>query len=225
MRFVLYVVGVVVLAVALSAAWLFRADLVRRLPPQVARVGQALGAGAAPASGDVERTEDGRAAVPGPAALGRARDKVDSLHGWHADSVVLSAPEVASLIVEGLPPAARARLDSIRVRLGDDRITVTARLETRSIPKSALGPLAGALAPWEAVTGSGLVAPREAGWAEWRVDALTLRGFTLPAPASRDLLSRALPGVRDGALPFALPRGISRIRVRPAGATLYREAR
>ncbi|HMU37233.1 MAG TPA: aldehyde dehydrogenase family protein, partial [Marmoricola sp.] len=44
------------------------------------------------------------------------------------------------------------------VRLGDDRITVDARLETRSIPSAALGPLAGALAPWEPVTGSGLVA-------------------------------------------------------------------
>jgi hypothetical protein len=31
---------------------------------------------------------------------------------------------LASLIVEGLPAAARQRLDSIRVRLGDDRITV-----------------------------------------------------------------------------------------------------
>ena len=224
MRFLLYGLGLVVLAVALSAGWLFRADLLRRLPPQVARVSEALGAGGPRAADDMERT-DAAPATPGSAALGRARDKVDSLHGWHADSVVLTPAEVASLIVEGLPGAARRRLDSIRVRLGDDRITVDARLETAAIPKAALGPLAGALEPWEPVTGSGVVAPKQPGWAEWRVDALTLRGFTLPAPASRDLLGRALPGVRDGALPFALPRGISRIRVRPSGATLYREAR
>ena len=203
--------GLLLLAALLSGGWLFRDQILRRLRPQVSRVTSAV---------------TGRdAGTPDAAGLARAHDKVDSLHGWHADSVVLTAPEVASLIVEGLPAAARRRLDSIRVRLGDDRITVDARLETASIPTAALGPLAGALAPWEPVTGSGVVAPTEPGWAEWRVDALTLRGFTLPAPASRDLLGRALPGVRNGALPFALPRGISRIRVRPAGATLYREAR
>ncbi|HMV33190.1 MAG TPA: hypothetical protein PKA50_13815, partial [Gemmatimonadales bacterium] len=153
--------GLLLLAALLSGGWLFRDQILRRLRPQVSRVTSAV---------------TGRdAGTPDAAGLARAHDKVDSLHGWHADSVVLSAAEVASLIVEGLPAAARQRLDSIRVRLGVDRDAVDARLETRSIPSAALGPLAGALAPWEPVTGSGLVASREAGWAEWRVDALTLR--------------------------------------------------
>jgi hypothetical protein len=226
MQAILRVLSLLVLAVGISAAWLFRDDLLRVAPPEVQRVGDALGAGGGrDRSADRATEAPGKPVAPGERALERARDKVDSLHGWDADSVVLSPAEVASLIMSGLPPAARARLDSVRVRLGDSRLTVDARLETTAIPAQTLGPLAGALEPWEPVTGSGLIAATKPGWAEWRVDALTLRGFTLPATTSRELISRALPGVRNGALPFPLPKGIARVRVHPAGAVLYREGR
>lgn len=225
MRFVLWCLGTLLLAAGLTAGWLFRHDLMQRLPPEVARVGEALGAGGPEAGPEREAAPAAQPVAPGPGSLTRVRDKVDSLHGWGADSVLLSPREVASLLVAGLPPAARERLDSVRVSLGDGRVTIAARLETASIPASALGPLAGALEPWEAVTGSGIVAATRPGWAEWRVDALTLRGFTLPAAASRNLISRSLPGAQDGAVPFALPEGIARIRVRPGNAVLYREGR
>ena len=165
------VLGIFVLAALVSGAWLFRNELLRLVRPQVARVTESI-------------TGDARG-LPGPSALARAHDKVDSLHGWNADSVVLNASEMASLLADGLPREARGHLDSISLVLGEGRVTVSARLETSQIPKEALGPLAGALEPWERVSASGPVTVVKVGQAEWRVDALTLRGFTLPEDASR----------------------------------------
>lgn len=213
--------GLLVVALLLSGAWLFRADLLDFIRPRVEQARDAFGAGGTPGS----RRPAGPAAAPAPGALEAAQDKVDSMQGWAADSVVLSDREMASLLVAGLPQAARARLDSVSLGLADDRVTMSGLLETTHIPRKALGVLAGALAPWERVTGSGTVATTAPGRAEWRVDALTLRGFTLPAEASRLLVSQALPGVSDGAIPFSLPTGIAGLRVRATGVTLYREGR
>lgn len=214
-------IGILVLALLLSGAWLLRGELLGYLRPQVAQIHESFGAGGVGGAG-----VPAEAASPSaPGALEAARDKVDSMHGWAADSVVLSAREMASLLVAGLPAEARTRLDSVSITLADDRVTVRGRLETTRIPTEALGLLAGALAPWESVSGAGAVAMTRTGWAEWRVDALTIRGFTLPAASSRQLVSRALPGVENGAIPFALPHGIANLRVRAAGVTLYREGR
>lgn len=203
------VLGIFVLAGLVSGAWLFRAEILRLVRPQVSRVTESLGS-------------DG-GGRPGPSALARAQDKVDSLHGWAADSVVLSASEMASLLADGLPREARGHLDSISLELGDARVTVTARLETAQIPKEALGPLAGALDPWERVSAAGPVRVIKAGRAEWQVDALTLRGFTLPEEASRQLVERALPGSAGGVVPLALPKGVAGLRVRRDGVALYRQ--
>jgi hypothetical protein len=138
------------------------------------------------------------------------------------DSVVLNAAETASLIADGLPRDARARLDSLGVVLGEGRVTVSARLETTHIPPEVLGPLAGALEPWEPVTAAGPVTIASPGTAEWRVDALTLRGFTLPPETSRHITEKSLPGARGGVIPVTLPRGIRDLRVRPGGVALYR---
>lgn len=205
----LRLIGLLLLAALISGAWLFRRDLYRIVRPQVARVSEAFGAGG-----------PGR---PGSAELARARDKVDSLQGWSADSVLLTADEMASLVAAGLPSEARKRLDSLTLALGEERVIVSARLSTRQIPADVLGPLAGALEPWEWVSAGGTVELAGPGQAEWRVDALTLRGFTLPEEASRELVARALPGVRDGAVPLTLPRGVAGLRIRPTGVALYRK--
>lgn len=200
--------GLLSLAALASGAWLFRHQIVGAVRPEVARVGESLGLGAGV----------GRASAD---AMIRARDKVDSLHGWQLDSVVLTAAETASLIADGLPREARARLDSIGVVLGEGRVTVLARLETTRIPPDVLGPLAGALEPWEPVSAAGSVATASPGMAEWRVDALTLRGFTLPPETSRHLTEKSLPGARGGVIPLTLPRGIRDLRVRAGGVALY----
>lgn len=200
--------GILALAALVSGAWLFRRDIVRMVRPGPAAVEPAPGAGSG---------------MAGPDALARARDKVDSLHGWQADSIVLTSAEMASLIVDGLPDDARRHLDSVTVVLSEDRVTVSAKLETSAIPRDQLGPLAGALSPWEHVAAGGRVVVIKPGFAEWRVDSLNLRGFTLPEQASRQLVGRALDGTKDGAIPLTLPRGISGVRVRSSGVALFRE--
>lgn len=208
--------GLLLLAALISGAWLFRHEILERVGPEVARVRERFREGKAGGHG---------AGVPGPEALEEATDKVDSLNGWQADSVLLSAAEMAALIERGLPRAARGRLDSITLVLGRDRVTVSALLETKRIPREVLGPLAGALDPWERISAAGTVEGRGPGRAVWQVDALSLRGFTLPEAASRDLVARALPGAPDGAIPLDLPAGIAALRVRPSGVALYRTER
>jgi hypothetical protein len=199
---------ILVLAALVSGAWLFRQDLVRAVRPRMTPMSEALGAGAG---------------QPGPRGLERAREKVDSLHGWAVDSVVLTAGEMASLLANGLPPQLAAHLDSLSVELGIDRIRISARLETAQILRTALGALAGALGAWERVAAEGPVVATAPGQAEWRVDALSVRDFTLPAETSRRLIERALPGAKDGVVPLVLPRGISNLRIRPTGVALYRK--
>lgn len=201
--------GIVVLALLATGAWLFRNEIARAVKPGVAEVREALGAGAG-------------TGIPDPKALARARDKVDSMHGWNADSVMLSASELASLLVAGLPREVSERLDSVSVQLGEGRLIVSARLETTQIPAEALGPLAGALQPWERVSAEGAVVATEPGRAEWRVESLSLRGFTLPTEASRRLVEYSLPGARKGAVVFGLPKGVTGLRIRPQAVVLYR---
>jgi hypothetical protein len=201
--------GILALAALVSGAWLYRREILRLVRPSRPAAEESAGA-----------TGSG---VAGTTALARARDKVDSLHGWEADSIVLSPSEMASIIVDGLPGDARRHLDSVTVVLGDDRVTISARLETAALPRDQLGPLAGALAPWERVAAGGQVVVTRPGFAEWRVDSLNLRGFSLPAQTSRELIGRALDGAKDGAVPLSLPRGVAGIRVRPSGVALFRE--
>jgi hypothetical protein len=185
---------ILALAALVSGAWLFRQDLVRMAGP---RLDDAFGAGA------------GEPIEPAPHRA--------------VDSVVLSAAEMTSLLATGLPPKVAAHMDSLSVELGDDRVRVSARLETAQIPGGMLGPLAGVFDAWERVTVEGPVIATAPGNAEWRVDALSVRGVTLPAQTSRWLIDRALPGARDGVVPLALPRGIHSLRIRPTGVVLYRE--
>ena len=201
--------GILLLAALLSGAWLFRHEIARRMRPQVERVHEAFGS---------------RAGVPSAEAMARALDKVDSLQGWGADSVVVDADEAASLLAKGLPGSASQHLDSLSVVLGEGSVDVTARLETAQLTPEVLGPLAGALDPWERVALAGPVTTAGAGKAVWRVRALTLRGIRLPEPASHRLVDAGLPGASDGAIPLTLPEGVGGLRVRPSGIALYRKA-
>ena len=200
--------GILALSALISAAWLLRHEILSIVRPQVHRVTDAL----APHDG-----------APTAAARAHGRDKVDSLLGWSADSVVLTAGEMAVLLLDGLSPEERSHLDSVTVALGDGRLRVDARLETSQIPPDLLGPLAGVLRAWEPVTVEGVVASSRPGQAEWRIDALTLRGITLPLEASRTLIDRGLPGSDRGRVVVTLPKGVARITVRPAGVALFPE--
>lgn len=153
--------------------------------------------------------------------LARALEKVDSLNGWRADSVVLSAGEMASLIGAGLPALVRRDIDSLKVELLEDAIRVRGRIRTEGLPREVLGPFAGALRPWEPVAVTGRVGIASPGRAEWTVTEFQVRDFQFPremVPRMMDFLSRQ---ETRGRLAVIVPQGIGDVRVHPDGVTLY----
>jgi hypothetical protein len=157
---------------------------------------------------------------PGSRALLSARAKIDSLNGWRADSVVLSASEVASMIGTGLDPSVRSQLDSLQVQLLDGSVEVSALLATARLPRELIGPLAVALRPKERVEAAGplrVVGPRQA---EWAVRSFRIRDFPIPRDAVPSLVSKALGDSTRRTVPIRIPAGIREIRIRPSGATL-----
>jgi hypothetical protein len=143
------------------------------------------------------------------------------LNGWRADSVVLSASEVASMIGSGLDPDLRKQLDSLQVELQDGSIAVKARLATARLPRELIGPMAVALRPTEPIEAAGpirVIGPQQA---EWAVESFRIRNFPLPRDAVPKMVSKALGDPKRNTVPVRIPPGIRDIRVFPTGAILY----
>ena len=157
---------------------------------------------------------------PTEGAARRALDKIDSLNAWRADSVVLTAAEMASLIGAGLDPAFRHQVDSLAVTLGEGRIGIDASLLTDRIPRSALGPLGSMVDKREHLSAAGTVELVEPGRAVWIVDRLTLGSFPFPRDMIPRLLEQAL-GSHSSEVPIAVPHGLRAVRIRPAGVSLF----
>jgi len=159
---------------------------------------------------------------PGTRALGVARDKVATLAAAKADSVVLSATEMASLVGDGLDPSFRGHLDSLQVELLEGRIAVRANLRTAAMPPEALGPLAFFVQEWEPFSAVGpirVVAPLEA---EWIIEQLSLRDIPFPREMVQWLVSNALGGTAERGFSVQIPEGIGDAAVHPHGVVLYR---
>jgi hypothetical protein len=199
-------VGFLGLLLALAVGWLYR----DRLTGEAKKlVGSFTGAHASPSGGR-----------PGSRALLSARAKIDSLNGWRADSVVLNASEVASMIGAGLDPSLRSQLDSLQVELQNGSITVKARLATARLPRELIGPLAVALRPTEPIEAAGpleVVGPRQA---EWKLQSFRIRNFPIPRDAVPTLVSRALGDPKRTTVPVKIPAGVREIRLHPGSATL-----
>jgi hypothetical protein len=203
-RFLFRILGILILAALVSAAWLFRADLMRIAGPKA----------------ETEESAGMGVARPSPKALAKARDRVDSLHGWHADSVILSATELASLITAGLPAEARSHVDSLGLTLGENSIELHGRLDTKVIPKDQLGPFASMLNPWEPVAASGPVSVPKPGFADWTVEQITIKGIALPQAISQNIAQRVF-ATPDSRIRIPLPKGIGGLRIHPDRAILY----
>jgi hypothetical protein len=171
---------------------------------------------------DEPATPTGR---PGSRSLVAARAKIDSLNGWRADSVVLNASEVASMIGSGLDPSLRSQLDSLQVELQEGSVVVKARLATARLPKELVGPLAVALRPTEPIVAAGPLVVVAPGKAEWSVRSFSIRNFPLPRDAVPKLLAKALGDPNRRTVPVRIPDGIREVRVRPSGMTLFGAAR
>ncbi len=155
------------------------------------------------------------------AGLARATDLVDSLNGWRADSIVLTADELASLLQAGLGGAAARYLDSVQVTLGTDHATVQAMLATEAIPRRALGPFRRFVRARERISVGGRLAVLGPEAGALRVDAVSLRGLPFPTAMIGRFMSTSLDASEDGTVRFQLPKGIRDLKVRPSGVVLY----
>jgi hypothetical protein len=202
-------VGYLVVIAALFVGWLYRDRL-------LAEGRKVLGWSSS------ETSSVGR---PGANAIISAHAKIDSLNGWRADSVVLSASEVASLIGAGLSPALRSQLDSLRVKLQDGSVAVSANLATARLPRELVGPLAVALRKREPIEAAGPLQVTGPRMADWAVRSFRIRNIPLPRDAVPQLVSRALGDSTKRTVPVRIPAGIREIKIHPSGATLFGTAR
>ena len=198
--------GLLVVAAVIYLAWMER----DRIAPYWNRLTDRPAATAVGATGR-----------PGEYALQMATAKIDSLNGWRADSVTLSAAEMASLVGAGLDPRVRAELDSLAVTLGEGRIAVAGKIRTAGLPREVLGPLAGAFEEREPIRGAGPVQVTGPGRAEWRLDAFQVRDFEFPREMVPRIVGLVAGDRRDSVLTITIPLGIGRVRVHPDGVTLY----
>jgi hypothetical protein len=155
-----------------------------------------------------------------PALAPDVRRRIESLGRAGADSVVLSAADVASLaqgLVERMVPRA---VDSLEIRLDTDDVEVRALVDTRQIPVS-LGPLAGIVKDREYLEVGGRLLFRRTGVAEWQVDRVRVRGLPIPRELFGRVLQRFSSGNGAGVISFTIPRTLSGLRVTPLGVTLY----
>ncbi len=199
--------GGLALIAALAIGWLYR----DRLATELHRIFDSSD------SGD-PATVAGR---PGSRALVSAQSKIDSLHGWGADSVVLTPSEVASLIGAGLDASLRRQLDSLQVELLDGAVAVNAKLATARLPRELTGPLSVALREREPVQAAGPIQVVAPGKAEWAVRSFRIRDFPIPRDAVPKLVAKAFGDSTRRTVPVRIPPGIREIRIRPSGATLF----
>jgi hypothetical protein len=204
-------IGCLGLILVLAGGWLYRDRLVRE--------GRRLLAGSEAVSDPISV---GR---PGRQALASARTKVGSLTAQKADSVVLSAAEVASLLGQGMDQSLRNELDSMRVRLLDGEVELIARLRTARLPRELVGPLAMVLRETEPVAAAGPLKVTAPGEGSWAIRSFRIRDFPLPADAVPHLLARAFGDSTRRDIRVQIPRAIRSIRIRPTGATLYGASR
>ena len=195
---------VLLLVASLVGAWLYR-DQLRDVGRLVFR--------SSPTSSSVGR--------PGERALAAALAQVSVLAQGQADSVVLSASEMASLIGDGLDPAFRGHLDSLEVELLEGAIAVRAKLQTSAMPREALGPLVFIVQEWEPFAASGPVRVVESGMAEWDLEQLAIRDIPFPSEMVDWLVINTLGGTPTGGFPVRIPEGISDATIRPTGVVLY----
>ncbi len=198
-------VSAVLLILLLGAGWLYRTEITRYVrgvvnPMSVAR----------------------RTGAPSPAALASARGKVQELLTSRPDSVLLSAGELASLVVEGTDLLGVRGVDSVSVELGERRIRVRALIDLGQLPTRLRDAIPGSATSREEVIAEGPLAPARPGIAEWQLDRVIVRGLPLPASLVGRVLARLTGREDDGRLLIHMPAAVQGFRVRPEGVALYR---
>jgi hypothetical protein len=201
------IVTLCILLLLLAAGWLYRTEITRYFrgvvdPMSVAR----------------------RTGAPSAEALASAERKIITLMAEQPDSILLTANELASLMVHGTELLGVRGVDSVSVELGDRQVRVRSMIQTAQLPERIRAAIPGDPSPWEEVIAEGELAPARPGVAEWRLDRVVVRGIPLPAELVGRILNRVTGQSTDGRVVVELPRDVSGFRVRPEGVAIYRGA-
>jgi hypothetical protein len=139
--------------------------------------------------------------------------------------VDLSAGQLAALIDDLLSRAGRRVFDSVQVALGNDEVRVKGSLDVREVPRNLLGPLRGAIGPFEPLAVGGPLAVDSAGRVRWRITSLSIRDFPFPRSTLPALVRQLrIPDATDGSVPIPDAGTVGDVRVAPAGVRLYRRS-
>jgi hypothetical protein len=203
----LRLLGLALLVLAGYAAWSYRREIRRQIHQWTAE-------------------------TPAPEASGRGRAadasavlrRIDSLRVGSADSVLLSAGELASLATDLAAKVVPQAVDSVEIRLDRDDVEIRARVDTRKVPVS-LGPLSSVVRDHEYVEAGGRLVFRRAGRAEWEVERVRVRGVPVPKTFVDEEIRRFAPREGGSGIPVALPATVTGLRVTPDGVTLYGRSR
>jgi hypothetical protein len=162
--------------------------------------------------------------VPSSAALRSAEEKEAAVARRTGPGYVrLDADEVASLIQDRIATEAERALDSLRVVLAEDRLTLEAQVLLDVFTPDLLGPLAELLGSRQPLHASGGIVVEEPGVVAWRVDEFVIREFPFPPSAIPKLVNR-LTGLTSGAFMIPVPSTIGEVHVNAQGVTFYRRA-
>jgi hypothetical protein len=201
--------------VAALVAWWFREPILRTAARWFG-----------PHSTKLPPVTDTAVGAPTPKALSSSQSKFDRLKTpTGPDSVVLSPNEIAAMVGSGIDWSVRKSFDSLRVELLEGRVAVHCRLDTRVIPPDAIGPLAGMLNPMEPLRIAGPLTIERPGLGRFRVEELTLRGFSFPQPLVKQLAQRVAGADSTGAVPLRVSPAFSDVAIHPTGVVLYRVKR
>jgi hypothetical protein len=188
----------VVLLVALAAAWLFR-DRIRT------------------AWHDLRGTEQ-VAAQPSEALAGDAERKLESLRGGSAATVSLSALELESLLLFRYRGVLPAFLDSPRVELAGDQLRLRALVPIDNLPRIEDLELASLMPDTTELMIAGKLLPLDSGRVAFGVDRVSAARVPLPqrlvAPALERLGRRDEPGLPRDAIALPLPQGAAAAYIR-----------
>jgi hypothetical protein len=167
------------------------------------------------------RAQQAFVGVPSDSALLSALRKERLIAGGGVNYVRLSPNEIASILQARLDPAAQEALDSLRLTLSDDRITLEGQLLMETVGRELLGAMAGYVQGRQPIRVTGVVAVRDTGVVSWTPDEVTIMALNLPQAAIPRLVNY-LTGGTDGAFLLPVPRTVGEVHVSQSTLTFYR---
>ncbi len=211
-------------------------ELTRAMGKASDKIGEVAGSAASRARTprrDTVRTEERSMvwATIGPSASGNTGTKVvNALAAREGPAfVTLGAGELAALLSSGLPKQLPKSASNVQLALDGDQLLVRAAIDVTEIAgDGTLGRLLGtALSGRDSVRLSGTIEPLRPGFAQYRVEALRLKGMNVPTrliPTFIGAMRRGprAAGLADNALAVPLPRTVADLRIANGRLTLYK---